>query len=135
MFSQRRENERPVQSGARLHPSPTDSRGDSVTAKLEDFVILSGATASRSGAVAESKDPYQLEIGRRASGNSPMLALTNSLRQPTSRSVSVPARLAIWDNCASRSGVKWTSMGVSVGGRVHDANGPVAQVPAQLFWR
>jgi hypothetical protein len=39
-----------------------DSRGDSVTAKLEDFVILSGATASRSGAVAESKDPYQLKL-------------------------------------------------------------------------
>ena len=55
MFSQRRKNERPVQAGQ--HPSPVDSRGDSVTAKLEGFVILSGATASRSGAVAESKDP------------------------------------------------------------------------------
>ena len=57
MFSQRRENDHPVQAGARQHPSPRDSRGDSVTAKLEDFVILSAATASRSGAVAESKDP------------------------------------------------------------------------------
>ena len=62
MFSQRRENDHPVQAGARQHPSPRDSRGDSVTAKLEDFVILSGATASRSGAVAESKDPHQLKL-------------------------------------------------------------------------
>jgi hypothetical protein len=59
---QRRENQRPVQADASQHPSPVDSRGDSVTAKLEDFVILSGATASRSGAVAESKDPYQLKL-------------------------------------------------------------------------
>ena len=61
MFSQRRENERPVQAGARRHPSPVDSRGDSITAKLEDLVILSGATAAQSEAVAESKDPYQLK--------------------------------------------------------------------------
>ena len=59
---QGRENERPVQAGAKRHPSPRDSRGDSITAKLEDFVILSGATASRSGAVAQSKDPYQLKL-------------------------------------------------------------------------
>ena len=29
------------------------------------FVILSGATASRSGAVAESKDPYRLKLATR----------------------------------------------------------------------
>jgi hypothetical protein len=65
---QRRENEHPVQAGARRHPSPRDSRGDSVTAKLEDLVILSGATASRSGAVAESKDPYQLKFAAARQG-------------------------------------------------------------------
>jgi len=62
VFSQRNENDRPVQAGARRHPSPMDRRGDSVTAKLEDFVILSGATASRSEAVAKSKDPDQLKL-------------------------------------------------------------------------
>ena len=44
-------------------------------------VFLSGANASRSGAVAESKDPYPAEY---ASGNSPMLALMPSPRQSTS---------------------------------------------------
>ena len=62
MFSQRRENERPVQAGARRHPSPVDCRGDSRYRETGRFVILSGATASRSGAVAESKDPYQLKF-------------------------------------------------------------------------
>ena len=41
----------------------------------------------------------------------------------TSRSVSVPAWLAIWDSCASCSGVKWTSMSASVGTRVYAVNG------------
>ena len=127
VLARRRENERPVQSATRRHPSPMDSRGDNVTAKLEDSVILSGATASRSEAVAESKDPQPAQIGRRPSGNSPMLALTNSLRQSTSRSVSAPQRLAIWNNCASCSGVKSNSMPVSAGGRVYAAIGPVAE--------
>jgi len=34
-----------------------------------------------------------------------------------------PAWLAIWDNCASCSGVKWTSMSASVGTRVYAVNG------------
>ena len=91
MFSQRRENERPDQAGARQHPSPVDSRGDSVTAKLEDFVILSVATASRSGAVAESKDPYQLKLAAAAAAAPQARANEFSAASFTSRSVSVPA--------------------------------------------
>jgi hypothetical protein len=67
----------------------------------------SNCFAQRSGCAVEGPRPAQ--IGRRPSANSPMLALTNSLRQSISASVSVPAWLAIWDNCASCSGVKWTS--------------------------
>ena len=40
----------------------------------------------------------------------------------TNRSVSVPAWVAIRDNCASCSGVKRTSMPVSVGGRLYGVN-------------
>ena len=69
VFSQRNEDERPDQAGASRHPPPRHGRSDSVTAKLEDFVILSGATASRSGAVAESKDPYyQLKLAAARQG-------------------------------------------------------------------
>jgi len=49
----------------------------------------SNCFAQRSGCGVEG--PLPAQIGRRASGNSPMLAPTNSLRQPTSRPVSVPA--------------------------------------------
>ena len=87
----------------------------------------SNCFAQRSGCGVEG--PLPAQIGRRASGNSPMLALTNSLRQPTSRSVSAPARLTTWDNCASGSEVKWTSLPVSAGGRVYAVNGPAAQSP------
>ena len=49
----------------------------------------SNCFAQRSGCGVEG--PLPAQIRRRASGNSPMPALTNSLRQSTSRSVSVPA--------------------------------------------
>jgi hypothetical protein len=61
VFSRRRENGRPVQAGASQHPSPVDCRGDSVPRNWK-ICHPSGATASRSGAVAESKDPYQLKF-------------------------------------------------------------------------
>src|ERR1700722_6251857 len=41
----------------------------------------------------------------------------------TNCSVSVPAWLAIWDNCASCSGVKWTSIPASLGARNGTVNG------------
>jgi len=51
--------------------------------KPKELVILSGATASLSEAVAESKDPYSLKFTVMRQGILPMLAPTNSPRQST----------------------------------------------------
>ena len=50
-------------------------------------VILSGATASRSEEVAESKDPYPLKLAGVRHRILPMLTLTNSLPLSTECSV------------------------------------------------
>ena len=57
-----------------------------------------------------------------------MLALTNSLRQSTSRSVFVTGMTGDLRQLRFLLGVKWTSMPVSAGRRVYAVNGQVAQV-------
>lgn len=47
-----------------------------VGCRRESVVILSGETASRSGAVAESKDPYPLNFTGERYGILPVLART-----------------------------------------------------------
>ena len=86
-----RENDHPVQPGANVafftkRQSPTQCYRETGRFCHPE---RSNCFAQRSGCGVEG--PLPAQIGRRASGNSPMLAPTNSLRQPTSRSVSVPA--------------------------------------------
>ena len=137
MFSQRRENERAFSIRRKAASFTNGQSRRQCYRETGRFCHpeRSNCFAQRSGCGVEGPLPAQMAAARQG-------ILPCSRRREFSATAHQPPGIRtgttgyLGGNWRfPRSGVKWTSMGVSVGGRVHAANGPVAQVPAQLFWR
>ena len=70
----------PQPAASQSTPRDASSNAEGLPGKLTKPVILSGASASRSAVVAESKDPYPLNSAARRQGVLPVPTPTNSAK-------------------------------------------------------